>query len=178
MSGPASCRGVVPARTFESILTAVRPSGAALQRIAEAGYTGNPDDLYPLRTWCEVLEVLRMDRFSALPEALGYRALGHAFLDGFAETVVGRVICLMLPWMGPERMLISFPRYAAHGRPDARIEMKPAGERCWRAHVHMPGSVPEFTAGVLERGLNRTGATGTVTVENVQGEDFDLVARW
>jgi uncharacterized protein (TIGR02265 family) len=170
---------IIPARTFESILRALKPGDELRDELVAAGYDPRtPQDHYPVQAWRAVLEVMRRHRFPNLPSAEGDRALGHAFLDGFAETIVGRVICVMLPLIGAERMLISFPRYASYGRPDGRIEMKAEGERRWRAQIEMPHALPCFTAGVLERGLQRTGVEGAVDVENHAGDRFDLLARW
>jgi uncharacterized protein (TIGR02265 family) len=157
----------------------LRPAGDFCEELVRAGYDPDrPSETYPAAVWREVLEISRRHRFAGLTADRAYRALGHAFLDGFAETLVGRVVCAMLPLIGPERMLISFPRYASMGRPDATIEMRLEGPRRWRAVAHFPLTIPEFTAGVLERGLERTGVEGTVEVENRSEDHFDLLARW
>ena len=170
---------VVPARTFDSLMRVLRPSGEFLAELVAAGFDPRAhEEAYSAETWRTVLEIARRHRFAELSVDAGHRALGRAFLDGFAETLVGRVICVMLPLLGPERMLVSFPRYATFGRPDGTIEMKAEGPRRWRAQLVHPLSFPEFTAGVLARGLERTGATGSVRVENHDGDRFDLVAQW
>lgn len=171
---------LIPARTFDALFRHLRPEGSFLHDLLEAGF--DPRSLqkaYPAETWRAALEIARRHRFAQLPPAAGFHALGHAAVDGFVETLVGRVYGLMLPAFGPERVMIHFPSYVSLVRPDATTTLQSEGVRCWRATMHVPLTFPSFTGGVLERALHRAGGVNAVVeVQNVDQDRFDLLARW
>lgn len=133
---------------------------------------------YPFETWSRALNHVAALLYPGRPEAERHFELGRRMLDSYGETIVGRVLIAMTQVMGPQRMLQRAARNMRTANNYTVIELRPEGEKAWRAHF--PTVVfPDFYRGLLLRGLEVSGAKNAKVVEQSrQGEQADFLCSW
>lgn len=134
---------------------------------------------YPAQTWLAALELARKRLYPEQPPAIAFRELGRVFLRGFEKTLIGSVLGVAAPLVGPARFLPRVPRMMNTVRPTgmhARLEV--AGEREQVLYVLDPHASPEFFAGCFEQILTLCKATGTVAIEPSAEGGFALRIKW
>jgi len=173
-------QGPVPRRDFDALFGHVlRPQGAFAARLCDVGYDpGSPRDHYPLEIWRAALEVARHHAYPQLSTPEAYRQLGRHFVQGFAQTVVGRVFAAAAALIGVEHCLARLPAYLRAGRSDMRLELRALGPCNWLALVEDPRPLPDFVAGVIEEVLTLTDVQPGVEVETQSEGRYTLTIRW
>ena len=170
----------VPRRDFDGLFGHVlRPQGAFAAQLRDVGYDpGAPRDHYPLEIWRAALEVARHHAYPQLSTPEAYRQLGRHFVQGFAQTVVGRVFAAAAALIGVEHCLARLPAYLRAGRSDMRLELRALGPCNWLALVEDPRPLPDFVAGVIEEVLTLTDVQPSVEVETQSEGRYTLTIRW
>lgn len=170
----------VPRRNFEGLfIHALRPTGGFAQSLRDIGYDADAvQEYYPLSVWRAALGVARRFAFAGQPPEAANRALGHKYVEGFAQTLVGRIFATAAPLLGTERCLTRLPTYLKAGREDMKMLLEPLQEREWRVRVVDPDPLPDFVAGVVEGVLLRTRVTPEVEVLERQPAGYALRVRW
>ena|GEM_PF-587712 len=170
----------VPRRNFEGLFVhALRPQGAFAQSLRDIGYDMDAaQEYYPLTVWRAALGVARRHAYAALTPEAANRALGHRYVDGFAQTLVGRIFATAAPLLGTERCLTRLPTYLRAGREDMKMLLEPVQAGEWRIRVVDPDPLPDFVAGVVEAVLRRTQVTPQVDVLERQVSGYVLRVRW
>lgn len=168
------------ASAFEGLFVrALKPQGAFADELRAAGYDpANPQLRYPSRVWSACLEIARRHTFPDLPQEEGLRRLGYVFMDGYFQTLLGRMAGVALPLIGPDVALQRAPRNWAMVNPQARLEVKKEGERHYTATLHERGALPDFCAGLLETSGRRTKADVTVRVVERHPDYCVFDLRW
>ncbi|WP_224246850.1 DUF2378 family protein [Hyalangium gracile] len=134
---------------------------------------------YPIEVWNEALEVAWKQRFAHLERESAYRELGRQLAYGFIKTLVGKVVEVSLPLLGPERFVQRLPSLSRLDTFDYEVEVERLAERRYRVSYRRdPDAKPDFMAGLFEVGLRRTGVEPTVTVTMRERAGFDLEMRW
>jgi|SRR5215217_1892549 len=170
----------VPRRNFEGLFVhALKPSGAFAQSLRDIGYdTEVSQEYYPLNVWRAALGVARRFACAGQPAEVANRALGHHYVEGFAQTLVGRIFATAAPLLGTERCLTRLPTYLKAGREDMKMVLEPVQEREWRVRVVDGDPLPDFVAGVVEGVLRRTRVEPRVEVLERQPSGYALRVRW
>ena len=170
----------VPRRNFEGLFVhALKPTGGFAQSLRDIGYDADAaQESYPLAVWRAALGVARRYAFSGQPPEAANRALGHTYVEGFAQTLVGRIFATAAPLLGTERCLTRLPTYLKAGREDMKMLLEPVQAREWRIRVVDPDPLPDFVAGVVEGVLLRTSVTPHVEVVERQASGYALRVRW
>ncbi len=165
---------------FEGMFVrALQPQGAFLEELRGLGYDPQkPEPAYPTDVWIKSLEVAQRHRYPRLSPSQGLRQLGRDFVNGFLDTLVGKVIGVGLPLLGPVRALKRLPSYVTTTRTDVTVEVVVEGDRRVRMRVADPFPIPEFFAGIVEVGLERAGVKAAVTTEAAGDGRYDMVASW
>src|SRR6476469_5906822 len=70
-----------------------------------------PAPRYPSTVWYACMDVARQRQYGNLPPEQGLRELGRRSVEGFFETLVGKVIAVGLPMLGTEGALKRLGRY-------------------------------------------------------------------
>ncbi len=181
MSPPPAARSMTHHAVFEGMFhRALHPTGAFAEALRGAGYDlERPLPRYPTHVWHACLEVARRHAFGELPEAEGYRRMGHRFIEGWFETIIGRLIAVGLPLLGPERSLQRMPRSWSAAQPDLKMDLRKVAERHWLVTLREHGVLPDFCAGILEASARRAGVPKlSVTVSERGPEHCVLDVRW
>ncbi|MFP2932247.1 DUF2378 family protein [Pyxidicoccus sp. 3LG] len=170
----------VPRRNFEGLFVhALKPSGAFTQSLRDIGYDSEASqEYYPLSVWRAALGVARRFVYSGHPPEAANRALGHRYVEGFAQTLVGRIFATAAPLLGTERCLTRLPTYLRAGREDMKMLLEPVQAREWRVRVVDPDPLPDFVAGVVEGVLHRTRVKPEVEVLERHPTGYSLRVRW
>ena len=120
---------------------------------------------YPLPVWTQVM------RFSSTLVAPGRAPgeqmfeLGRRFIEGYAETIVGRAMLTALKVLGPRRTLERMSRNFRSGNNYTQTKLDahgPTDFTLWFNEV----KEPEFYRGMLTAGIDRSGAH-TVVVKTI-----------
>jgi len=133
---------------------------------------------YPIKVWFEAMAVARRHYFSEQTQQQADWQMGRLFVQGFLDTLAGRVAGALLPMLGPARMLDRAERNISMGRPDIRVTVQVVGETERLLLFENTEPRPEFTAGSIEVGLERARARAKVTVEDRQATSYVLRVRW
>jgi uncharacterized protein (TIGR02265 family) len=134
---------------------------------------------YPIEVWNEALEVARKHRFAHLEREAAYRELGRQLAHGFTRTLVGKVVDVRLPLLGPARFVQRIPSLSRLASFEYQVQVEPLGERRFRvSYREDPDAKPDFMAGLFEVGLRKTGVEPQVTVTRREPKGFDLEMRW
>src|SRR3954470_18650653 len=114
----------VEAALFEGMFVrAMRPDPSFTAELKDLGFDlKRIQSRYPVEVWRKSLEVARRRLFGERPEERGYRALGNLFVEGYFETIIGKIISVPLSLVPAERVIQRMPRTWRAARPDIRID--------------------------------------------------------
>ncbi|WP_426754488.1 DUF2378 family protein [Myxococcus sp. Y35] len=171
----------VPASVMEGLFVRGLQAEGRLARGLEAlGYDSRRPELdYPIELWQRAVALARQERYPELGDEDAYRQLGRLAVDGFAQTLVGRVAAVALPMIGPAQALERVPRYLAMmGRSDIDVTLATEGERARRVSLSDRYNRPDLMAGGLEGLLMLANARPRITVEERSASGYRLSVRW
>ncbi|RKH16071.1 DUF2378 family protein [Corallococcus praedator] len=172
----------VPRRNFEGLFQhALRPSGPFAQALRDVGYdpeAEEAEEYFSLEVWRASLAVARRHACPGLGSEEANRVLGNHYVEGFAQTLVGRIFAAAAPLLGAERCLSRLPTYLRAGREDMRLLLEARRAREWRAMVVDADPLPDFVAGVVEQVLRRTRVLPRVDVLERASQGYSLRIRW
>jgi uncharacterized protein (TIGR02265 family) len=180
MSAPLSSR-VTQGSFFEGLFVrALVAEGALADALRAAGVdVRRLQPRYPIEIWNEALQVAWKHRYSHLAREAAYRELGRQLAHGFARTLVGRVVDMSLPLLGPERFVQRIPGFSRLDSFEYHVKVEPLGERRFRvSYREDPDAKPDFMAGLFEVGLRKTGVEPLVVVTRREPMGFDLDISW
>lgn len=165
---------------FEGLFVrALQPKGAFLEELKARGYDpAAPALRYPTAVWHACVDVARRHVFGALPEQEGFRKLGNLFMEGYYQTLIGKVVGAAIPLLGPERSLQRIPRTWKASQPALGVEVEKQGERHYHVTLREKGMLADFCAGLLESGANPAGARVSIDVVERGPDHCVLSARW
>jgi uncharacterized protein (TIGR02265 family) len=175
-----------PSRTkafvLESLFRGLQMQGHFLEELRAAGYDPfRPEPSYATQVMRRCLDVAQRHLFATASKEEGRRQLGRRFVQGFAETQLGKMVVSGLPLIGPVRYLRRFPEHVKMDtRERARVTSVQLDERRFRVEFRGdPFLTPDFMSGVLEEGLRLTGVEASLRTGAVHGPgSFDLLASW
>ncbi|HVE82940.1 MAG TPA: DUF2378 family protein [Myxococcales bacterium] len=178
MSEPA-----IDAALFEGMFVrALRPDDALRAQLKEIGFDlDRMQPRYPVSVWRGALDAARRRLFADRAEERGFRALGNLFIDGYFETIIGKVLAIPLKLMSIDRVIQNIPKSWKAARPDLHVDPpQREGPQRWRVHFVDAYPLPGFLAGVVEGASRRTSLRSElhVDIERLDERGFDLVIRW
>jgi uncharacterized protein (TIGR02265 family) len=140
------------------------------------------DDLlpqYPLRLFRQGLDIAGKHFYPGLTVEEGRRRLGQLFVQGFGQTVLGRVVSVSVPLLGPVRFLKKFPEHLRFDSSPIVVNAVQVSERQFRMEFRTGvGLSPYFLRGVLEEGLKMARVTPAIRVAQTSPISFDLHITW
>lgn len=178
---PLGVEPMTRAILFESLFVHGLPRDEHLEaELREVGF--DRDDLlpqYPLRLFRQCLDVACRHLYPGLTVEEGRRRLGHQFVQGFCQTVLGRVVSVSMPLLGPMRFLKKFPEHLRFDSSPIMVNAVQVGERQFRMEFRTGvGLSPYFLRGILEEGLRMTRSTPSIRVLQQSPISFDLHITW
>ncbi|MCE9671916.1 DUF2378 family protein [Myxococcus stipitatus] len=171
----------IPSSVLEGLFVrGLKADERLLQAVEALGYDPRrPEVDYPVEVWQRAVALARQECFAHLGDEDAYRQVGRTVVEGFAQTLLGRVVAVALPMIGPARAIERIPRYLGlMGRPDIEVTCTPVGERGRRLVLTDRYNRPDVVAGGLERMLEVANAQPRITVEERTPERYRLLVRW
>jgi uncharacterized protein (TIGR02265 family) len=164
---------------FEGLFRhALKPTGQFATDLAAIGYDPQrPQRTYPTRVWIEAARVTCRHIFPELAEPEAMLRLGRLYVNGFLDTIVGRLIGVSLSILGPESVIKRIPRWAAMNATGVEVSVTPLDPGVWKATWKDPNALPEFVAGMMQGGAYRAGIT-IVELAEKRPDGFDLILRF
>jgi len=157
----------------------VRPDGPEADALRRVGFDlRNPQAEYSGRVWKDALELACQFHYPELSREEAQRTLGRRFIEGFVQTLAGRVLKLILPMVGPEGVLRRLHPLMSIGSPNTRLVVSDFGAHDWRVEFQVRWAMPDFVAGLLETALSRTGPEVQVQVLERSEDRYLLAVRW
>lgn len=178
---PLGVEPMTRAILFEGLFVHGLPRNEAFeQEMREAGF--DRDDLlpqYPLRLFRQCLDIACRHFYPGLTVEEGRRRLGQQFVQGFSHTVLGRVVGVSLPLLGPARFLKKFPEHLRFDSSPILVNSVQMGERQFRMDFRTGvGLSPHFLRGILEESLRATRVNPAIRVVQNSPISFDLHITW
>src|SRR3954471_1193951 len=173
--GELPSAGSVPAETtdyavFEGLFRRalhVEPTSPLAEALPEIGFDLKaPKGRYPGAVWKAALEVTARHQFPQLTMPEAQRELGKLFTAGFFETIVGKVIGSIIPFLGTDRMMARMPKFASMATSGVSLETIRESEKQWRVRYTSRHASPDFMAGALEGGVAKTKVPVKVEIQN------------
>jgi uncharacterized protein (TIGR02265 family) len=166
---------------FENLfLRALDVQGPLREALLREGF--DPADVkeaYPLRVLNACVDLASGHLWPGRPLEEGRRELGRLFVQGWKQTVLGKVVTFAVGLLGPTRYLNLFPEHLKMDTLRIHAVSIPVGARAVRVEVHdNPGNTPHFMAGMLEEGLRMTRVEPVIDVEVLAPRSFNLHVRW
>lgn len=124
------------------------------------------------------MRVVHAHLFPAWDEAQVDRELGRRTMQGFASTLLGKVLTTGFPLLGPVRYLRRMPEHVKVTGVDMQVALVTLAEREHRLEFRRTRVSPAYAAGLVERGLELTGVRPDVQVQPHDELGFDLLTRW
>ena len=132
---------------------ALKPDGAFRDELRAAGFDlGNATPEYPYDVWRSCLLIAARHVFPNEAQDRAFWLLGERFIDGYLDTMIGKLIAAALPFLSAKTLVQRSPRFCGTGVEGATFDLQWLGEK--EAVLKMP-ELPYpnqfFTAGVVAR---------------------------
>lgn len=138
----------------------------------------HPQDRYPGSVFAACVEAARAHLHASRPVEEGLRLLGQAFVGGFRDTILGRVLTTALPILGPARFLPRLPGRFGAIRPDATVVVELTGPQTATLVFTDPLPLGPFFAGVVEAALRVAKAEQPKVTVSSTRTGYRLDASW
>lgn len=148
-------------------MRALQPQGQFKERLREKGFDLDRQKAsYPISVWDDCLDVASAELYPGESRAAAWRQIGRRFIDGYFQTLVGRMITAMLPYLNAKRFMGRVPSFITTGLQGASVRID------WRDANHalitiggVTGTTSALMAGVLEGSFARMKPQGEVVLE-------------
>ncbi len=169
------------ASMFEGLYQrALKPDAELLEALKQAGWDPDaPKERYPMSVWVACLDASAAHLHPGVPRYDAWRLLGRVFIEGYFQTLVGRIILAVLPLMKPERFVDRVPNFVRTGLEEVVSEVDWVGPRHAVVTMHGPhAGASHVMAGVMEVCMERLGVRATLTPEPLAGVESRFTVKW
>lgn len=143
---------------FRTLGTAPRPELKRQLREAGVDLERPLQSAYPAATFARCIELVAAELSPGAPRERAHWIAGERFLEGFAQTLMGRAMFGLLRVLGPRRTLLRMERNFRTGNNYLRMRTEELGVGRIRLHVEDHVEEPEYLAGILCFGGQEVGA--------------------
>lgn len=155
---------------------ALKPTGQFVEDLRAIGYDpAKPQIRYPTQVWRDALEVARRHCYPGMPPEQAQRLLGQRFVDGFFDTIVGRLMAVAMPLIGTATVCRRLPKYWATVRTGITVEVKEESDKLFRVCYRDRTPAPDFYAGIIEGAGKYTRTNNVVEIPVRQADYFELL---
>lgn len=165
---------------FDGLVRGLKPDEALLADFAAVGF--DPKDrklVYPMDTWVGCLDAAWKRRFGTLERYPAWTEIGRAFIQGYFDTTVGRLISVTFPFLSPRLFVDRTPSYVRTGLKDSRVALEWRGPESALLTLHGPHEGAAYLmAGVLDVSLRKVRVEPLLTPESIGGDDSRVHITW
>ncbi|MFZ5444367.1 MAG: DUF2378 family protein [Myxococcota bacterium] len=138
---------------FEGLFVrALKVDGPFKERLRAKGFDlDRPQLRYPVTVWEDCIDVAVAELYPGVPRDEGWRRIGRRFIEGYFETLVGRMLSVTLPLLSSTAFLNRGPRMISTGLEGARVRLQWRDPRTAVLHVEEASDLSgALVAGALE----------------------------
>lgn len=109
---------------------ALKPTGAFRDELKARGFDADqPKTEYPIVVWHDCLDVAAKYLYPNEARERAWWLLGERFIEGYLETLVGKIIAVALPFLSAKTFVQRSPRFMSTGMVGADVVLEWTGER-------------------------------------------------
>jgi uncharacterized protein (TIGR02265 family) len=151
---------------FEGLfIKMLKPTGEFADDLLRAGYDiKRQERFYPESVFKACVRVACKHVYPGMAEGEAMRLLGRRFIEGFLDTIAGRIVAVSLPVLGPVGLIKRLPRFWAMGNKGLKVEVRQESARHWFVVIHSHNALGDFDAGFVSYLLERMGVEPKVEV--------------
>lgn len=163
---------------FESLFVhALKPTGEFAEALKDIGLDlAKPTPRYPSKVFDDSLNVASRFVYPSLPIDKAHYELGVKVGESFFDTLIGQVMGVAMPLIGPDRVLASMPKRVKVGG-SGGCTVEKLAERTWRVVLLGPGSA-QFAAGAFAASLVKCKVTPVVAIEKALPDRNVFKVTW
>ncbi|MFO0597881.1 MAG: DUF2378 family protein [Myxococcaceae bacterium] len=157
---------------FEGLfIKALTPRGAFRDGLRQRGFdVDRPQLRYPVRVWVECVDLAATELHPRLSRAAAWEALGETFAVGYFQTLIGKMISAMLPFLSARSFVLRSPHFIATGLQNANVELTWLDDRTARLVISGPGEMAgHLMTGVFRESFRRLKVRGVKLEARVLG---------
>ncbi|MFT3712612.1 MAG: DUF2378 family protein [Archangium sp.] len=111
---------------FEGLFVrALQPNGTFKERLREKGFDlSRMQPRYPIQVWIDCVDVAISEVYPQLSRSDAWAAIGDRFVEGYFQTLVGRMIATTLPFLSAKTFVGRSPRFISTGLDGVQQELK------------------------------------------------------
>jgi uncharacterized protein (TIGR02265 family) len=159
----------------------LKVEGPIVGRLKEIGFDPKRmEPTYTVEVWRKALQVASLEYYPQMSPAAAEFALGSRMVEGYLETLVGKVIQAAMPFLSADSLCMRLPRFFSSGIVGAvkQPEVKKVGEKLYKVTMFGEQGVPWFTAGAVDATLKLTKVKPNVQVDEVKADAFTINITW
>jgi len=168
----------IAVNTFEALfLKALQVEGPVVAELKAVGFdVARLEPSYDVTVWRAALDVAGRHAYPDLSRDQADYQLGARLVDGYFDTLVGKVMLAAFPLLSAEALCKRLPRYFASGIDNVEKlpELEALGPGHFRVTLFGDGGVPWFTCGAIDAVLARKQVQPRSTVADVQPRQFTI----
>jgi uncharacterized protein (TIGR02265 family) len=158
MSNAPTPEDVVYRNTVEALFLKAlgrRLSMRCVERVKEAGIDlrGKLQAFYPRETYYRCVRILGEELFGELGEEERMLRLGHAFMDGYEQTLIGKAMLQAVRFMGPRRTLERMTANFRSSNNYMQTELREEKPGDMHLTLSQTSGAPSYFEGVLVRAM-------------------------
>lgn len=146
---------------FEGLFIRVlKPQGTFKSQLRGAGFDADrPEARYPEEVFGRALTIATVHAFADEHVAIAHRRIGHALIEGYFVTILGRVTGGLLPVLGVGGTLKRVGPLWKVPQPGMEITAEAQGKGQWLVKFRDRVMTADLVAGILEAALRRADAS-------------------
>lgn len=144
----------------------LKPDATFSAELAKVGF--DPSRLeakYPEEVFGRAVDVATKHAFAEVSLELAHRAMGTALIDGYFETILGRITASMMPILGVNGALKRVQQLWRVAQPSMTVAAQLNADGTWTIDFQNKVMSSDMVAGILEAALKRSDERARVHVE-------------
>jgi uncharacterized protein (TIGR02265 family) len=164
---------------FEGLFVRVlKPEGAFAEQLKAVGFDlKRPVGIYTKRVWHDAVMVACRHTYPMLAIEDAQREIGKRFVEGFFDTITGKVMSVALGFLSVESLIQRLPKYVAMTATGMELRVTEEPDKTWRVSFRDVYSLPDFVAGLMEASFLRGGHRISAKVRSRNELGFELTMQ-
>jgi uncharacterized protein (TIGR02265 family) len=172
----------IAASAFEGLfIQALQVQGPIVDKLRATGFDpARMETTYTVDVWRKALQVASLEYYPTLSPQDAEFQLGVRMVDGYFQTIIGKLIQAGMPFFSPDSLCKKLPRFFSSGvvGPQKMPVVTKVAEKHYTIQLYGDQGVPWFTAGSVDASLRKTKVVPTVRVAEVKADNFTLDITW
>ncbi len=172
----------IASSSFEGMfIRALKVDEVVAGKLREIGFdVKRMEPSYSVEVWRNALQVAGREYYPNLTPAAAEFELGTRMVNGYFETLIGKVLNAAMPFLSADTLCLRLPRFFSSGieGPVKVPVVKKVGERHYTVTLFGEQGVPWFTAGAVDATLRLVKVKPVVQVAEMKADSFTVEMTW